>query len=158
MHTLLHSVPPTLQLDTTDPSLCWRLLDTHRQVLVSHLLGHFSFLLGPGEQGSVCAHQESFSQSCIRSGSSLIGLLATSSRGLMAYPSLLHQDSLSLWQSTADLYLHRRRSYTVLSQSLWGLWVLVHTWFVLALWESLEGMGFDSKHELTPPTILLEFL
>ena len=26
------------------------------------------------------------------------------------------------WQSTADLYLHRRHSNTVLSQSLWGLW------------------------------------
>ena len=32
-----------------------------------------------------------------------------------------------LWQSTADLYLHRRRSNTALSQSLWGAWVLVHT-------------------------------
>ena len=35
MHTLLYSVPPTLQQATTDPCLCWRLLDTHRQVLVS---------------------------------------------------------------------------------------------------------------------------
>ena len=29
MYTLLHSVPPTLQQATTDPHLCWRLLDTH---------------------------------------------------------------------------------------------------------------------------------
>ena len=28
-------MPPTLQPATTDPCLCWRLLDTHRQVLVS---------------------------------------------------------------------------------------------------------------------------
>ena len=28
MHTLLHSVPPTLQQATIDPRLCWRLLDT----------------------------------------------------------------------------------------------------------------------------------
>ena len=36
---------------------------------------------------------------------------------------------------------------TVLSLSLWGPWVLVHTRFVWALWVSLEGIGFDSKHE-----------
>ena len=36
----------------------------------------------------------------------------------------------SPWQSTADLYLHRRCSNTVLSQSLWGPWVLVCTRFV----------------------------
>ena len=32
---LLHSVPSTLQQATTDPCLCQRLLDTHRQVWVS---------------------------------------------------------------------------------------------------------------------------
>ena len=46
------------------------------------------------------------------------------------YPSLLDPEPLSLWQFTADPYLHRRCSNTVLSQSLWGLWVLVHTRFV----------------------------
>ena len=46
MHVLLHSVPPTLQQATTDPHLYWRLLDTHRQVWVSLLWGHCSFLLG----------------------------------------------------------------------------------------------------------------
>ena len=34
-HALLHSVSPTLQQATIDPCLCWRLLDTHRQVWVS---------------------------------------------------------------------------------------------------------------------------
>ena len=48
MHTLLHSVPPTLQQATTNPCLCRRLLDTHGQVWVSLLWGHCSFLLGPG--------------------------------------------------------------------------------------------------------------
>ena len=48
MHALLHSVPPTLQQATADPCLCRRLLDTHRQVWVSLLWGHCSFLLGPG--------------------------------------------------------------------------------------------------------------
>ena len=46
---------------TSDPCLSWRLLDTHRQVWVSLLWDHCSFLLGPGAQGSVCAHQESVS-------------------------------------------------------------------------------------------------
>ena len=43
------------------------------------------------------------------------------------YPSLLNSEPLLLWQSTADPYLHRRCSNIVLSQSLWGLGVLVHT-------------------------------
>ena len=59
-----------------------------------------------------------------------------------------------LRQSTADLYLHRRHSNTVLSQSLWDSWVLVHTRFIWALWASLTEMGFDSKREFAPPSIL----
>ena len=47
MHAVVHSFPPTLQQATTDPGLCWRLLDTHRQVWVNLLWGHSSFLLGP---------------------------------------------------------------------------------------------------------------
>ena len=45
---LLHSVPLTLKQATVDPCLCQRLLDTHRQVWLSLLWGHCSFLLGPG--------------------------------------------------------------------------------------------------------------
>ena len=41
-----------------------------------------------------------------------------------------HPELLSLWKTTATPYLRRRRSNTVLSQSLWGPWVLVHTRFV----------------------------
>ena len=48
MHTLLHSVPTTLQQATANPHLCQRLLDTHSQVWVSLLWDHCSFLLGPG--------------------------------------------------------------------------------------------------------------
>ena len=51
-------------------------------------------------------------------------------RGLMPYPGLLYPESLPLWQTTDDSYLHRRHSNTVLTQSLWGLWVLVCTRFV----------------------------
>ena len=47
-HALLHSVLLTLQQATTDPSICWRLLDNSGQVWVSLLWGHCSFLLDPG--------------------------------------------------------------------------------------------------------------
>ena len=47
-----------------------------------------------------------------------------------------------------------------LAQSLWGLWALAHTrfCFVWALQASLVGMGFDSKNDFAPPTILLGLL
>ena len=129
---LLHSEPPTLQQATASPCLHWRLLDSPGQVWVSLLWSHCSFLLG-----SVCALQEPISQSCVSSGSPMVGLVATSSKRAYAIPksaapspSLLCPESLPLWQSTADLYLHRRCSNTFQSQSLWGLWVLVHTRFV----------------------------
>ena len=82
MHALLHSVPPTPQQATTDPCLRWRLLDTHKQIWVSPLWGHCSFLLGPGAQGPVCPLQESISQSCVSSGSSMVGLMVISAVGL----------------------------------------------------------------------------
>ena len=68
--------------------------------------------------------QQSISQSCVSSGSSMVGLMVTSSKRTYAIPT---PRPLSLQQSTADPYLHRRCSNTVLSQSLWGPWDLVHT-------------------------------
>ena len=133
MRALLHSVPPTLQQATMNPRHCRRRLDTHRQVWVSLLWGHCSFLLGPGAQVSVCVLQESISQSCVSSGHSVVGLMAISSKRAYALPNLLHPEPLSLWHSTADPYLHRRSSNTVLSQSLWGSCVPVCTRFIRAL-------------------------
>ena len=86
MQALLRSVPPALQQATTNPGLHWRLLDTHRQVWVSLLWGHCFFLLGPGAQGSVCALQESIFQSYVSSGSSMVGLMVTSSKRAYAIP------------------------------------------------------------------------
>ena len=86
MHALLHSVPPNLKQATADPHLCWRLLDTPRQVWVSLLWSHCSFLLGPDAQSSVCALQESICQSCVSSGSSVMGLMVTSSKRAYAIP------------------------------------------------------------------------
>ena len=45
-----------------------------------------------------------------------------------------------------------------LSQSLQGLWVLVHTRFVWPFWVSLAGMRFASKCDFAPPIILLGLL
>ena len=68
----------------------------------------------------------------------------------MPYPSLLDPEPLSLWQSSTDPYLHRRYSHTVLSQSLWGPCVLVHTRSQSILKEispeySLEGLMLKLK-------------
>ena len=62
---------PTPLLETPDPS--WASLG---QSLVGSLL----FLLGPGTQGFVCALQDSISQSCVSSGSSMVGLMVTSAK------------------------------------------------------------------------------
>ena len=48
-----------------------------------------SLLLSPGSwctQGSVCALQESVSQSCVSSGGSMVGLMVTSSKRAYAIP------------------------------------------------------------------------
>ena len=119
-----------------------------------------SLLLSPGSscaQGFVYALPYSVSPSCVSSGGSKV-LVPNSSKRAYVIPSLLHQEPLSLRQTTADLYLCRRHSNTVLAPSLWGLWVLVGTRFVWALWVSLGGMGFDSKCDFAPPTVLLGLL
>ena len=67
-HVLPHSVPPTLQQATPDTRLCWRLLDTHRQVWVSLLWGPCSFLLGPGTHNVLSVPSKSlFPQSWVSS-------------------------------------------------------------------------------------------
>ena len=101
----------------------------------------WSLLVFPGSQytqASVCALQQSVSQYYVRSGSSMVGLMVTPPRRLMPYPGLLHAEPLPLQQSTADPYLCRRHSNPVLAQSLWGLWVLVHTRSCLCSPESVS--------------------
>ena len=73
----LHSVPPALQQATADPHLHRRLLVTHGHVWVRLLWAHCPSLLGPGTQGSVCARQESVSQSYVSSGDPVVGLMVT---------------------------------------------------------------------------------
>ena len=110
-----------LQQATADPCLCWSLLDTYRQVWVSLLWDHCSFLLGPGVCNVLFVPSKSlFTQFCVSSGSSMVEFVVTSSAYAIpksTAPSYT-QEPLPLQQSTADPYLHRRHSNTVLSQSL----------------------------------------
>ena len=169
MQGLLRSVPPTLQQATADPHLRQRLLNTHGQVWVSLLWG--SLLLSPGSwctQSFVCALQESVSPVLCKFWQLYCGVNGNHlPRGLMQYPGLLYPKPLPLRQSTADLYLCRRHSNTVLSQSLWGLWVLVaqglfepseRLWQVwglilnvtLPLLPSCWGFSFALRHGVSP--------
>ena len=87
MQALLHSVPLTLQQATTDPRLCQRLLDTHGQVWVSLLWGHYFFFLGLGVHKVLFVPSKSlFPQSCVSSGGSMVGLMVTSSKRALAMP------------------------------------------------------------------------
>ena len=141
MHTLLHLVPPPLQQATTNPCLCWRLLDTHGQVWVSLLWGHCSFLLGPGVHKFLFVPSKSlFPQSCVSSGGSMVELMATSSKrayvwGYVYCPGYVqgHPEPLSLQQSAADPYLLRKYSQ-FWSQSLW----VSGSWYIQAMFESFE--------------------
>ena len=72
--------PPLTHASTGDS---WTLTGKSGQFLVE------SRLLSPGTQGSVCALQESISQSCASSGSSVVGLKATSSKRAYAIPKSL---------------------------------------------------------------------
>ena len=86
MHAL-HSVSAALHKTTTNPRLCWRLLNPPGQVWVSLLWGHCSFLLGPGAQKLLFVPSKSlFPQSCVSSGGSMMGLTATSSKRAYAIP------------------------------------------------------------------------
>ena len=78
---------PSLQEATTNPRLHWTLLDTHRQVWVNLFWGHCSFLLGPGTHKLLFVPPKNlFPQSCVSSGGSMVGLMATSSKRAYAIP------------------------------------------------------------------------
>ena len=78
---------PTLQQVIADPCLCLRLPDTHGQVWVSLLWGHCSFPLGPSAYKVLFVPSKSlFPQSCVSSGGSMVGLMATSSKRAYAIP------------------------------------------------------------------------
>ena len=157
MHSLLYSLPPTLQQANTHPCLCWRLLDTPRQVWVSLLRSHCSSLLGSGTHKLLFLPCKSlFPQSCVSSGSAMVGLMMTSSKRVYAIPKSASPRAPApvaghCWPvPPQEMLTHSSVSVSV------GF--LVPTRFVWALWVSPAGLGFDSKHEFAPPTILLGLL
>ena len=94
-----------------------------------------SLLLSPESwctQGFVHALQESVSP-VLSSGGSLVGLMATSSNRAYAIPRSAAPRAPAPEAGHCGPYLCRRHSNTVLAQSLWGLWVLVHKRFCLSL-------------------------
>ena len=139
--------PQTLQQATTDPCLHRRLLDTHRQVSCGVSVPFFWVLV---HNVLLCLPRVYFPVLCkfwhLYSG--------VNGELLQQDLCLTRTQSLSLQQTTADLYLQRRSSNTV----LWGPGVLMCTRFVWALWAALAGTGFDSKCEFTPLTVLLGLL
>ena len=81
-----HSESLTLQQATANPCLYQRLLDTHGQVWASLLWGHCSFLLGPGVHKVLFVPSKSLFPSPVSSGSSVVGLMVTSSKRAYAIP------------------------------------------------------------------------
>ena len=82
-----------------------------RESLGQSLVG--SLPLSPGSwgaQGFFCALQESVSQSCVSSGSSVVGFMPTSSKRAYSIPRSTATRAPALQQSTADPYLRRRHS------------------------------------------------
>ena len=127
MHALLHAAPnpatghcqPMPLLETPGHSQA----SQGQSFVGSLLLSAVSWCT----QGFVCAPSSLLPQSC---ASSVVRLMVTSSKRAFAILRSAAPRAPAPQQSTADLYLHRRHSSTVLSQSLWGLWILVHTGFV----------------------------
>ena len=151
---------------TQCPQCCIRPLPTHASTRDSWTLTGKSESVSFGvtapffwvlvHKGS--ALQESLSQSCVSSGGSMVGLMVISSKRAYAIPRSATPRSPAPEAVHCWPIPHRRHSNIVLSQSLWvsGSWC--SQGFVWALWASLAGMGFDSKHEFAPPTILLGLL
>ena len=99
MHTLLHSVPPTLLQAPANICLDWRFLYTHVQIWFSLLWGHCSFLLGPGVHNVLSVPSKSlFPQLCVSSGSSMVGLMATSSKRAYAKPITVKEGVERKWK------------------------------------------------------------
>ena len=113
MHCCSRSVLLTLKQTTTNPCLCWRLLDSHGQVWVSLLWGHRSFLLSPGAHKVLFVLSKSlFPQSCVSSGSPMVGLMATSSKRAFVIPRSAASRAPGPVAGTAGPYLCRRHSNT----------------------------------------------
>ena len=155
MHALLYSVPPTLHQATTDPRLHQRLQDTHRQVWVSLLWGHCSFLLGPGAHKVMFVPSKSlFPQSCVSTDGSVVGFGDLLQEG-MPYPGLLHPEPLPL----SSPLLTGTSSGDTQTQFCLSLCRVSGSRCAQGMFEHSEGLwwvwGFLLNRILPPPTFLL---
>ena len=105
-------------------------------------------LLSPGSwcPRFCCAHQESISQSCVNYGSSMVGLMVTSSKRAYVIPKSV---ALRAPVPAADHHQpvppQEMLKHSSVSISVGSLGHGAHR-FVWALWAFLVGMGFNSKH------------
>ena len=142
---------PTIQQATTDPSLCQRPLDTHRQVCVSLFWGHCSFLLGPDVHQVLFVPPKSlFAQSCVSSGGSTLRLKAFSSKSayaipISAAPRALAPAAIHCWPIPPQETL----KHCSVSVSVGSLGPGAHK---VCLRPLHLCMKFDSKHDFTPCT------
>ena len=86
MHVLLQLLPATLQQATHRPTPPLETPGHFQASLGQSLMGSLLLFLGPGAHKVMCVLQESISQSCVSSGSSVVGLMATSSMRASAIP------------------------------------------------------------------------
>ena len=144
-------MPSNLEQATTDPSICWELLDTHRQVSCGVTVP-FSWVLV--HKVLLCPPRVYFPVLC------KFWQLYGGVNGNLLQEDLCHTHTQSPCPCSRPLLTCTSTgdAHIVLSQSLWGPWVLVHTRFVWTLWVSLAGMRIDSKHKFAPPSILLGLL
>ena len=116
-----------------------------------------SLFLSPGSwcTGFCCTLQESISQSSVSSGSSIAGLIVTSSKRTNAIPTARAPVPMEdhCWPVPPQEML----KHSSVSVSVGSLDPGAHK-VCWALWVSLAGTEFDSKCEFIPPTILLGLL
>ena len=168
MLALLHSVPLTLQQATTDPHLHWRPLDIPGEVWVSLLWGHCSFFLGSGMHKVLFVpFKNLFPQSCVSSGSSMVGLMLTSSKRAYAIPKsagprvpacvavycwpippqeTLKHSSVSVSGVSGSWWA---QGLFEPSEHLWQVWVLTLN-AILPLLPSCWGFFFALGHGVSP--------
>ena len=152
MHALQHSVlsDPAAGHHQYTPSL-----DTHGQVWVSLLWGHCSFLLGPGAQGSVSTLQGSVPPVLCK-----FWQLYGGANGDLLQEGLCHTQVCCTQSSCpCDGPLLTCTSTGDIQTQFWLS--LCVSWCAQGLFEPSEHlwwMGFDSKCNFAPPTVLLGFL
>ena len=145
MHARLHSWRPTLQKATANPCLRRRLLDIHGPVWVSLLWGHCSFLPGPSAHKFLFVSSKSlFPLSCVISGTSMVGLMATSSKRALHTQVCCAKSPRLLAAYCWPVSPQETLKHCSVSVSC-GLWVLVCTRFDGALTKRMLSVKYSLR-------------